>query len=145
MMVRFVSEEFHIWTIILTMLFPKNSGYVNTTHVHTVYRPCGSWADMCIAVFCHPHLRWCILSLQGTARPHIQLLLKDKGWQIKLSAYSCARRHCVFQYTSWKSTWSGDHQSHCYHLYSGDLKGDNGYGSSWAVFEVHCMSDCLSK
>lgn len=112
MMVKFASEVFSIWTVIIMMLFPKNPVYIKITHVHNVYRPHGSWADMCIAIFCHPHLRWCILSLQGTARPRIQLLLRDRGWQIKLSAYSCSRRHCSFQYTCWKSTWPGAHPSH---------------------------------
>lgn len=59
------------------MLYTKNSADMKITHVHTVYHPHGSWADMCIAVVFHPRLRQYIWSLQGTSRPRIQLLLRD--------------------------------------------------------------------
>lgn len=58
------------------------------THVHIVYHPRGSWAGRCIAVVFHPHLRRCIWSSQGTARPRILLLLRDRVRQVKLSQHA---------------------------------------------------------
>lgn len=70
------------------MLYAENSVDMKTTHVHIVYHPRGSWADMCIAVVFHPLLRQCIWSLEGTARPRIQLSLRDRVWQVKLCLHT---------------------------------------------------------
>lgn len=114
-----------IWNIILMMLYTKNSADMNITYVHIVYHLHGSWADMCIAVVFHLCLRQYIWSLQGTARPRIQLLLRDRVWQVKLWLHFVPRRHCVLQHTSLKHAWSRDHKFHCCCHFSGNWSGDN--------------------
>ena len=70
------------------VLYTKNSVDMKITHVDIVYRPHRSWADMCIAVVFRPRLRQCIWSLQGTARPRIQLSLRDRVRQVKLCLHT---------------------------------------------------------